>query len=238
MTIDELARESGMTARNIRAHQSRGLLPPPTVRARTGYYGPEHLTRIRLIQDMQGQGFNLKSIERLLEMGARGGSAQTLEFQRTRAAAVRQRAARGRRRRRARAAPSATRSTAKLIAKAERVGAAEADRRGDLGGALPDDAAGRAASWSSSGIPLEHALAVARVDQQAHRGDLEGVREALRQGRPASRSATARGAGDGDLAAAGEAVERLRPLASDAVQASFGLVMTRAVERQLQKELS
>ena len=47
-----------------------------------------------------------------------------------------------------------------------------------------------------------------------------------------------KGAGDGDLAAAAEAVERLRPLASDAVQASFGLVMTQAVERQLQKELS
>ena len=29
MTIDELARESGMTARNIRAHQSRGLLRRP-----------------------------------------------------------------------------------------------------------------------------------------------------------------------------------------------------------------
>ncbi len=40
LTIDELARETGMTVRNIRAHQSRGLLPPPEVRARTGYYGP------------------------------------------------------------------------------------------------------------------------------------------------------------------------------------------------------
>jgi len=82
MTIDELARESGMTARNIRAHQSRGLLPPPAVRARTGYYGADHLARIRLIQDMQAEGFNLKSIERLLDMGARGGSRETLEFQR------------------------------------------------------------------------------------------------------------------------------------------------------------
>src|SRR6188472_118796 len=82
LTIDELARESGMTARNIRAHQSRGLLPAPTVRARTGYYGAEHLARIRLIQEMQAQGFNLKSIERLLEMGARSGSRGTLEFQR------------------------------------------------------------------------------------------------------------------------------------------------------------
>ena len=62
LTIDELARETGMTARNIRAHQSRGLLPPPIVRSRTGFYGPEHVARIKLIQDMQGQGFNLKAI--------------------------------------------------------------------------------------------------------------------------------------------------------------------------------
>ena len=82
LTIDELARESGMTARNIRAHQSRGLLPPPTVRSRTGFYGPEHLARIRLIQEMQGQGFNLKAIERLLELGAGEGSEQALEFER------------------------------------------------------------------------------------------------------------------------------------------------------------
>ena len=48
-----------MTVRNIRAHQSRGLLPPPEVRARTGYYGPEHVARLRLIHDMQAEGFNL-----------------------------------------------------------------------------------------------------------------------------------------------------------------------------------
>mgnify|MGYP002684132866 CR=1 FL=1 len=48
MTIDELARASGMTVRNIRAHQSRGLLPAPEVRARTGYYGPEHVARLQL----------------------------------------------------------------------------------------------------------------------------------------------------------------------------------------------
>jgi hypothetical protein len=40
MTIDELAAGPGMTVRNIRAHQSRGLLPPPEVRGRTGFYGP------------------------------------------------------------------------------------------------------------------------------------------------------------------------------------------------------
>ena len=40
LTIEQLAHETGMTVRNIRAHQSRGLLPPPEVRSRTGYYGP------------------------------------------------------------------------------------------------------------------------------------------------------------------------------------------------------
>ena len=45
-TIDELARETGMTVRNIRSHATRGLLPPPEVRARTGYYGPDHVARL------------------------------------------------------------------------------------------------------------------------------------------------------------------------------------------------
>ncbi len=30
----------------MRAHQSRGLLPPPEIRGRTGYYGPEHVARL------------------------------------------------------------------------------------------------------------------------------------------------------------------------------------------------
>src|SRR4051794_33940235 len=67
LTIDELAQPPGMTVRNIRAHQSRGLLPPPAVRGRTGYYGPAHLARIELIQEMQAQGFNLQAIRRLVD---------------------------------------------------------------------------------------------------------------------------------------------------------------------------
>src|SRR5688572_32629328 len=82
LTIDQLARETGMTARNIRAHQSRGLLSPPEVRARTGYYTDEHVARIRLIQDMQSQGFNLKAIERLLALGTARGSENALAFER------------------------------------------------------------------------------------------------------------------------------------------------------------
>ena len=55
LTIDELARRTGMTVRNIRAHQSRGLLPAPQVRGRTGYYGAEHEQRINLIRELQAR---------------------------------------------------------------------------------------------------------------------------------------------------------------------------------------
>ncbi len=71
MTVEQLAYETGMSVRNIRNHQSRGLLPPPEVRARTGYYGPDHVARLRLIQEMQAEGFKLSAISRLIgEHGA------------------------------------------------------------------------------------------------------------------------------------------------------------------------
>jgi DNA-binding transcriptional MerR regulator len=66
LTIEQLAAEVGMSVRNIRNHHSRGLLPPPEVRARVGYYNAEHVARLRLILDLQADGFNLTAIERLL----------------------------------------------------------------------------------------------------------------------------------------------------------------------------
>jgi DNA-binding transcriptional MerR regulator len=76
LTIEQLAAEVGMSVRNIRNHQSRGLLPAPEVRARVGYYSAEHIARLRLILDLQADGFNLKAIERLVN--ASGGSAGRL----------------------------------------------------------------------------------------------------------------------------------------------------------------
>jgi DNA-binding transcriptional MerR regulator len=76
LTIEQLAAEVGMSVRNVRNHHSRGLLPPPEVRARVGYYGPEHVARLRLILDLQADGFNLAAIERLIN--AAGGSAGRL----------------------------------------------------------------------------------------------------------------------------------------------------------------
>jgi DNA-binding transcriptional MerR regulator len=82
MTIDELARRTGMTVRNIRAHQSRGLVPPPEVRGRTGFYGDDHVSRIELIKELQADGFNLESIRKLLD-SAGGSSSEVLDFSRT-----------------------------------------------------------------------------------------------------------------------------------------------------------
>jgi DNA-binding transcriptional MerR regulator len=66
LTVEQLAAEVGMSVRNIRNHHTRGLLPPPEVRARVGFYDTEHVARLRLILDLQADGFNLASIERLL----------------------------------------------------------------------------------------------------------------------------------------------------------------------------
>lgn len=73
--VDDLARLSGMTVRNIREHQSRGLLPAPEVRGRVGYYGPEHLARLEQIKRLQADGFNLESIRKML-----GGGAEFASF--------------------------------------------------------------------------------------------------------------------------------------------------------------
>src|ERR671932_2021183 len=75
LTIERLAHETGLSVRNLRSHQARGLLPAPEVRGRVGYYGPEHIERIRLIQELQGEGLKLEGIKRLLDesAGSRGG---------------------------------------------------------------------------------------------------------------------------------------------------------------------
>jgi DNA-binding transcriptional MerR regulator len=66
LTVEQLAAEVGMSVRNIRNHHTRGLLQPPQVRARVGYYNADHVARLRLILDLQADGFNLAAIERLL----------------------------------------------------------------------------------------------------------------------------------------------------------------------------
>lgn len=65
-TIDELARTAETTVRNIRAYQDKGLLPPPELRGRKGFYSSKHLARLRVISGLLDRGFTLASIGELL----------------------------------------------------------------------------------------------------------------------------------------------------------------------------
>ncbi|MBW3621388.1 MAG: MerR family transcriptional regulator [Actinobacteria bacterium] len=78
LRIDELAQRAGTTSRNIRAYQERGLLAPPELEGRTGYYGEEHLRRLELIGRLQERGFSLEAIRHTLTVWARGGDLSSL----------------------------------------------------------------------------------------------------------------------------------------------------------------
>lgn len=65
-TVDELAAATGVTVRTVRFYATKGLLPPPLLRGRTGLYGVDHLARLTLVRDLQAKGFTLQAIERFL----------------------------------------------------------------------------------------------------------------------------------------------------------------------------
>jgi len=68
LTVDELAARAGVTVRTVRFYSTRGLLPPPVIGPRrVGHYGPEHLARLALIEELQRQGMTLAAIERYLD---------------------------------------------------------------------------------------------------------------------------------------------------------------------------
>jgi DNA-binding transcriptional MerR regulator len=225
-TVDELARRVGMTVRNVRAHQSRGLLPPPEVRGRTGYYGAEHVARLELIRTLQDDGFTLESIGRLLERSG-GSSEELLRF--TRAAREpfadeepeivdleelgRRYGATGR--------PD-------LLERAVALGLLR-----PLGEGRFEDASPRLARAGEELAALGAGADVTLDVVAELRGHADAISELFVElfldhvwrpfdaaGRPAERWPEVR-----------EALERLRPLAGDAVMAVFGLAMGDAVER-------
>lgn len=231
LTIDELARRSGVTVRNIRAHQSRGLLPPPEVRARTGYYGPEHVARLELIREMQAEGFNLKAIERLLQQ-TRGAGQEVLGF---------------------------TRSLLSPFAdeEPEYIDATELARRfgiedhklldravklrlvvpvGDDRYEVPSPALLRAGEEVVAlGVPIGHALAVLEQITRSSQSVADAFIRLFRDDVLARIESSHDPEG---WARAAAAVDRLRPLASEALLAAFHQVMTQAVERALGEELT
>lgn len=83
LTVDQLAAAVGMTVRNVRAYASRGLLSPPRLVGRTGYYGPEHVNRLRLIRDLLERGYTLAAIEQALERNPQLSDAHVLDLMNT-----------------------------------------------------------------------------------------------------------------------------------------------------------
>ncbi|WP_329100746.1 MerR family transcriptional regulator [Micromonospora sp. NBC_01699] len=67
MTIDRFAAEVCLTPRTIRSYHTRGLLQPPARIGRTPYYDRSHLTRMRNVAQLQGQGLPLEAIRALLD---------------------------------------------------------------------------------------------------------------------------------------------------------------------------
>lgn len=70
--IDDLAREAGTTTRNVRGYQDRGLLPRPLRRGRIAIYTDTHLSRLKIINDLLGQGFTIRHISDFLRGLQRG----------------------------------------------------------------------------------------------------------------------------------------------------------------------
>src|ERR1700690_1469675 len=66
LTVDELARAARTTTRQVRALQTQGLLPRPDLVGRTGFYGADHLGRLRAVLRLQASGFSLGSLATLL----------------------------------------------------------------------------------------------------------------------------------------------------------------------------
>lgn len=82
LTVDQLAARVGLTVRNVRAYAARGLLPPPRLVGRTGYYGREHVARLLLVREMLAEGYSLAMIERTLSHAPHTASSATLALHR------------------------------------------------------------------------------------------------------------------------------------------------------------
>jgi DNA-binding transcriptional MerR regulator len=233
LTIGELARRTGMTVRNIRAHQTRGLLPPPEVHGRTGYYNDEHIARIELTREMQAEGLNLEAIRRVLE-STEGSSAEIVDFAR----AVR--------------APFED-ETPEIFEASEVAGLWGAEelapklvRNGEKLGILRELPDGKIEAISPRLLRAGGALVELGVSPEAAlatadkmRVQTEGVARAFvdlfvteiwdpfdKAGRP-----------EPDWPKVREALDRMRPLACDAVLAMFQIAMGEAVEKAAEQTL-
>ncbi|WP_232665477.1 MerR family transcriptional regulator [Pseudonocardia sp. TRM90224] len=78
LTIDELARQADTKTSTVRMYQTKGLLDPPEVRGRVGYYSAAHVGRLRAIGSLQQRGYSLAAIKELFDGYRRGARLDQL----------------------------------------------------------------------------------------------------------------------------------------------------------------
>lgn len=70
--LDELARLAGVPTTTVRLYRTKGLLGAPRMEGRTGWFDESHLSRLRLIARLQGEGYSLAGIANLLTQWEQG----------------------------------------------------------------------------------------------------------------------------------------------------------------------
>jgi DNA-binding transcriptional MerR regulator len=232
LTIEQLSSESGMTVRNIRAHRARGLLPAPEVRERVGYYGPEHVARLKLIQQMQADGFNLRAIQRLLEetqskpeqlLNLREAVSVPFETEQPRVFTLQELLER-----------FGEEADEQTLKRAQRIGLLTPLGEDRFEAPMPSllDAAEEVVG---RGVPLAHALTVvSKLQEQCKTIAREFVRLFLED---LWKPFAAAGYPQERWAEVTESIDRLRPLSSQALLASYQLTMTREVEEAFGREM-
>lgn len=83
MTLDELTRRVGLSVRNVRFYTTRGLVPPPIRRGRSGYYSADHVARLELVRELQAHGFTLAAIEKYVARIPPDATPETIALHRT-----------------------------------------------------------------------------------------------------------------------------------------------------------
>lgn len=233
MTIGELARRTGMTIRNIRAHQTRGLLPPPEVHGRTGYYNEDHVARIELTREMQAEGLNLEAIRRVLE-SSEGASREMIDFARAVRAPFEDETPEIFEEKELARAWGAEKFDPKLIGRVEQLGILRllpdgkaevlSPRLQRAGAALIELGVSPQAAVDTAADLRRHSEGVARTFVELF---VKEIWEPFdRAGRP-----------EEDWPKVREALDRLRPLASDALLAMFQVTMGESTEKAGERTL-
>jgi DNA-binding transcriptional MerR regulator len=233
MTIGELARRTGMTIRNIRAHQTRGLLPPPEVHGRTGYYNQDHLARIELTREMQAEGLNLEAIRRVLE-SSEGSSQEMVDFARAVRAPFEDETPEIFDEKELADAWGVGRFDPKLLRRTEKLGILRqlpdgkveviSPRLQHAGTALVELGVSAQAAVDTAGDLRRHSEGVAKVFVELF---VKEIWEPFdKAGRP-----------EEDWPKVREALDRMRPLASDALLAMFQITMGESTEKAGERTL-